>query len=435
MTLNSKLGVVLALLAAASMWFYVQHIVIGHQLVEAKAHDIPRGNLSDLYPRWLGTRELLLHHSDPYSAEITREIQVGYYGRAIDASRRNDPKDQQRFAYPLYVVFLLAPTVKLPFSGVQLAFFWLLFGTTVGTIFLWRNFFGWRASCAATTTIALLTLGSFQVLQGLKLQQLTLLVAGLIAAAVALIAEDRLIAAGFFLALATIKPQLVLILTAWLVLWAIGDWVRRRNLLLAFALALTLLVGGAEFLMPGWIGEFRSAISDYRQYNDGALSVLQILISPVWGTIAAALAILATAGLCWRLRRVPASSVAFGWITSLVLAVTILVIPKTSPYNHILLLPGIMLSAQHWRTAWEKNAAARMTLLAACFIVFWPWVAAFGVVLISLFAPLASTGNAWIAPLYTSLAVPFAVCAVLAFNLRELAVSNSQTKPALTSRS
>src|ERR1700751_544880 len=106
---DSRLELALALLLAGSMWFYLQHVVIGHQQTEAALHGIPRGNLCDLYPRWLGARELLLHHRNPYSPEMTREIQEGYYGRPLDASRAGDHRDQQGFAYPGYVAFLLAP--------------------------------------------------------------------------------------------------------------------------------------------------------------------------------------------------------------------------------------------------------------------------------------------------------------------------------------
>ena len=93
------------------MWFYVIEILRAHQIVEAQAKQIPRGNLSDLYPRWLGARELLLRHRNPYSRELSMEIEEGYYGRRLDASRPNDPRDQQSFAYPVYVVFLLAPLI------------------------------------------------------------------------------------------------------------------------------------------------------------------------------------------------------------------------------------------------------------------------------------------------------------------------------------
>src|ERR1700676_5274675 len=100
------------------MWFYVQRVLVPYQKADAAAHGRPRGNLSDLYPRWLGTRELLLHHRNPYSREVALEIQEGYYGRRLDAARPNDPKDQQSFAYPVYVVFLLAPLIGLPFPTV-----------------------------------------------------------------------------------------------------------------------------------------------------------------------------------------------------------------------------------------------------------------------------------------------------------------------------
>ena len=84
---NPKAGLATALLLAASMWFYVQYVLVPYQRADAAAHGRPRGNLSDVYPRWLGARELLLHHRDPYSSDITREIQAGYYGRPLDPAR------------------------------------------------------------------------------------------------------------------------------------------------------------------------------------------------------------------------------------------------------------------------------------------------------------------------------------------------------------
>ena len=79
--------------------------LIPHQVVDARQHDQPRGNLSDLYPRWIGAKDLLLYGRDPYGADVSREIQIGYYGRPLDPSRPNDPADEQGFAYPVYVVW------------------------------------------------------------------------------------------------------------------------------------------------------------------------------------------------------------------------------------------------------------------------------------------------------------------------------------------
>src|SRR5579864_854725 len=111
---RATIGVVFALIVSTAMWLYVNRVLVAHQRADAAVSHTPRGNLSDLYPRWLGSRELLLHAHDPYSKEVTRQIQAGYYGRPLDPSRPDDPKDQQAFAYPVYVAFLLAPTVYLP---------------------------------------------------------------------------------------------------------------------------------------------------------------------------------------------------------------------------------------------------------------------------------------------------------------------------------
>src|SRR6202451_2828112 len=142
------------------MWFYVQHVVIGHQQTEAALHGIPRGNLSDLYPRWLGTRELLLHHRNPYTPEVTRDIQIGYYGCPLDASRPGDPKDQMGFAYPLYVVFLIAPTISFPFSSVSFVAHWFFILLPAFSVPLWLRAMRWRVSPVLTATLVTLTLGT-----------------------------------------------------------------------------------------------------------------------------------------------------------------------------------------------------------------------------------------------------------------------------------
>jgi hypothetical protein len=422
-------GLLGALLLAVSMWFYLQHVMIRQQIADAAQRGIPRGNLSDLYPRWLGTRELLLHHRDPYSTAVTEEIQTGYYGRPLDRSRPNDPRDQQGFAYPLYVVFLLAPTITLRFSAVEVGFFWLLVATIVATVLVWLRTFAWPTSSVTAATLIVLTLGSFSVLQGLKLQQLSLLVGGLIAASVALLTSGQLAAAGVLLALATIKPQLVLPLAAWLLLWVSCDWPKRKSLALAFMAVMAIEVAAAEVALPGWIGEFRHSLSAYRQYNDGAFSVLQVLLSPLWGNVLAVLVLAATARLCFQQRSVAAGSTAFHWTTALVLAVTLLVVPKTSPYNHVLLLPAVLLVARDWRMVWEMGPAARFTLVVSTGVLFWPWLAALVLTVVSLFSPTA-LAKVWLAPLYTTITIPVAVCLLLAITVNGLGESHAETRSA-----
>src|SRR5271170_3884036 len=159
MQLRPQLGVsfLVAVVAAASMWFYVDRILVGYQVADAAAHERPRGNLSDLYPRWLGARELLLRGRNPYGDDIAIEIQKGYYGRALDPAKPNDPKDQQGFAYPVYVVFLLAPFVRFSFPAVQVVFYWALITLTAISVWLWLRVLRWRLPALATASCVALT--------------------------------------------------------------------------------------------------------------------------------------------------------------------------------------------------------------------------------------------------------------------------------------
>src|SRR4051794_33293525 len=167
--------VVFALACAAAMWGYVAFVLVPYQQRDAAAHNTPRGNLSDLYPRWLGSRELLLHGTDPYSRDVTQQIQLGYYGVVLDPNNPAHPKDQQGFAYPVYVAFLLAPLVNLPFDAVQDTFGWLLLLVTALAVPLWLVVLRMRLALTVIIAVALLAVGSFPGVQGYSLQQLTLL--------------------------------------------------------------------------------------------------------------------------------------------------------------------------------------------------------------------------------------------------------------------
>ena len=406
---RAQVGVCLAVLAAASMWCYVYLVLVPHQRAEAAARAVPRGNLSDLYPRWLGARELLLHGRDPYSPEVTRDIQQGYYGRALDPNRPGDPKDQQGFAYPVYVVFLLAPTVRLPFAVVQIGFRWLLVLLTIISVPLWLKALGQRVSPLAVVIWVVFVLGSFPAVQGIKLQQLTLLVCTLLAGAFAAIAAGHLVIAGVLLAVATIKPQLVAIALVWLFAWTLADWRNRRGLFRGFAITLLLLLGASSFVLPGWVSRFRSAAADYIRYTGGGRSLLDVLLTPLPGKIAAICVVIGLAVLCWRWLRHPASNGNFGVIFSIVLAGTLVVIPTYAPYNQLLLLPALMVVVAEAPRHWESSKVLRVLVSLMWLCVAWPWITAAMLDVALLIYPASRVQNAWQIPLFASLVTPLAV--------------------------
>lgn len=387
--------------------------MIPHQVSSAATQGSPRGSLSDLYPRWLGARELLLHHRDPYSPDITREIQIGYYGRALDPTRPGDPKDPQAFAYPVYVVFLIAPTIGFPFSAVQEAFRWFLVILTAATVPLWLRAFRWRPSPTVVVILVILALGFFPDVQGLKLQQLTLAVSGLIAGCIVLLAGGHLLLAGILLALATIKPQLVLPLVIWLLLWACSDWRQRQRFIWGFAGTMALLLSGAQWVLPGWIGSFRAALHAYREYTGMPVSLLATVTTPALGTILTAILVIFLAIGCWRSRRVRSDDPAFALIASLLLVATVVMIPMTAFYNQVLLLPGALFLVRNIPFFRTKGAFTRAAFMVAGLLFCWPWLAALVSTAASFVLPTASVQKAWSAPLWSSMMTPVVVLLLL----------------------
>ena len=270
------------------------------------------------------------------------EIEKGYYGRALDPARADDPKDRQGFAYPVYVVFVLAPLIGLPFHEVQIFFHWLLLAVTAASVWLWLRALRWRLPPLAIAAAMALTLGSVPGVQGIKLQQLSLLVAALLAGAAACVASGYLFCGGALLAVATIKPQLAWLFVAWLLVWAVSDWRARRRLVFGFGLVMALLLAGAEIVLPGWLGMFAAALGQYHRYTQNQ-SVLDQLVA--WGFAGKILALAAVVGCAfflWKVRRRPGDAVEFGEAMALVMALTVLVVPMYAPYNQVLLVPAIL---------------------------------------------------------------------------------------------
>lgn len=408
----------LAMLASASTWFYFNQIFRAQQVADAAAHGQPRGNLSDLYPRWLGARELLLRGRNPYGAGITREIQQGYYGRALDPTRADDPKDQQGFAYPVYVVFLLGPTVELPFAAVQIGFRWVLIAMAAGSVWLWMRALRWPAACLLQASFMVLAVGWLPMVQGIKLQQLSLLVAGLLGGCAACLAGGWLFVAGGLLAVTTIKPQLAWPIVAWLLLWAASDWRSRWRLLAGFALVMGLLLGGAEAILPGWMRMFVVAIGQYHQYTQNQ-SMLVWLVGSTLARVLEVASVLASFLVLWRVRKEAADSAVFGRAFALVLALSVVVVPMFALYNQVLLMPAILMLAQSEISGERILPAVGIAKKVCAVLLAWPWVATLLLSLAYLWITPQLRERLWHLPLYATFLLPVFVFGVA---LREMAL-------------
>ncbi len=412
------------LLCSASMYFYWIHVP---QNIDGAAVMRPR-LLTDLYAQWFGARELLLHHRNPYGDDVTHELQVAYYGKDVEGPEADQPSHQQRFAYPLYVAFLLAPTVGLQFHTVQIIFLWLLAAVTAASVLLWAHVMRLPLSPIGIAAMLLVIFTSIPVMQGLQILQLGLLVAALLAAAATSAVSGYLFLAGVLLAFATIKPQMSLLAIAWFAVWVCGDWHRRRALLWGFVATLSALVIASELLLPGWIKLFFAAVVEYGKRMHSP-SLLGIYLPAPLTWLVALFGFLIVAIYAWRARRQPADSFPFGLSLAFSLSLTLLVIPAVfQPFNQILLLPTIVLTICYWRELLHGTPLFRFLTLIVSSIGLLPWFFAVAVTIGLLIVQMRWLLKLWFFPLNTTLAFPFAVFGMLLL-LRRVVRSNRLDAP------
>jgi len=362
-----------ALVFCLAFWYWAKRVYIPAIAAEVRARNLPVGNNSDLYARWLGARELLLHGRDPYSSEITREIQVGFYGRPLDPKKKSDPLAKESFVYPVWVVFLLAPTVTLPFGVVIDIFRWILMCSVALSIPLWMYTMGFRLRPPVVVSGILFALGSFPSLVEYYQQNLTALSVLLVAAAAACITRNRLALGGGLLACATIKPDTCGLVVICFLAWASFRWRSRQELLWSFAGAIAILLAISEIILPNWILRFIGAIREYPTYGTSP-NILQLLFPSFLGTLFSLLLLAFLFGLWFRWRTADATTLRFRWILAWTCIVTLAIIPKRAAYNQLLLIPPFLMLLNQFRDFQRGDDVIQRAFVStpfACLLLQW----------------------------------------------------------------
>jgi hypothetical protein len=397
----------LSLFASATSSLYMSRVLLPWEFYIDVQHGKLKAEMGDLYPRWVGTRELLLHRRNPYGPEVSHEIQMAFYGHVID-QKYGEPGvevvDEQRFVYPLYVVFLLAPMVYLSFSQVQMCALVLFAVVTAISVLLWLDLLRWRPDKILTTAIVLFVLSNPQIVQGLRLRQIGLVVAFLLALSAWCIARNHLALAGVLLAVSTVKPQMVVLPLVWFLVWGISAWPRRWRLLAGFGVTLATLVALGELILPGWPGYFVDGLIAYRKYFP-TTSLLCLALGNWVGGALSGIAILALLTLAWRNRKVDAASPDFIQTLAAFFVAASLVLPLFQPFNQVLLLLPVLMVVRDWDLL--PPLGRRSFFIVAA----WPWIAS---LVLLLFPPrLDSTNRIPLLPSVLVLFVPFLLLMLL----------------------
>jgi len=425
-TIRWRQGVIffLCVLCAAAMVYYHLCLFVPRAMEVRAAQGFSEGHSfgADFYPIWLTSRRALLVHHDPYSASMTRRIQVGLFGRTLDLGPA-DLRDYRAFAYPAFVDLLFWPLALLPFSLVRIGLAVILPAATAISVVLWLRSFRLRVKLFTLGSLTLLTLSSYVVLEGLFAEQVGLLVGFLLAASLTALVGGRSFFSGSLLALTLIKPQMTILVIAYLLLWSFRQGRARWRFLGGFVFVAALLGFSSVLVWPHWISEWLQVLFRYRQYSTPPLVcyLLGDQMGPRLGPFLIAALLVAASVLAWRMRDVSATSAEFALTISLLLAVTtITLLPGHAVYDHVVLLPGVILIALSWRS-FATSRLFRVVLGATALALLWPWIYAPVVIAVRpLLSRQVFLSDVLTLPIRTAGSIPFGVLVLLGLMMREV---------------
>jgi len=343
------------------------YLLLAYGAYSVFTSQIPSGN--DFYPRWKGTRSLILEGKDPYSDEVTLAIQHGIYGRPA----RQD-EDQVAFAYPLYVSLFVLPFSLFPYPQAQALWMSALVLFTLTTVIIMVQTLDWKLSLVGLAALSLWCVLFYPTSRSMILGQLSIVVLALLAMTLWAMQSGRPVLAGCCLALSTIKPQMIFLVIPFLLLTAL----RRKNsrLVVAFFAAVTVLLLISFLALPTWLHSFITGLGHYQAYTSiyregrSPLGVVMdhLLPSPLssWAALLASLALVGyMVYVCIQSLRERAD-VCRALFTTII--VTLLIPAQTGTANQVLLILPLI----YWLCQRRRNRVTALSL--SLVLLAGPWI-------------------------------------------------------------
>ncbi|MEL6407708.1 MAG: glycosyltransferase family 87 protein [Chloroflexota bacterium] len=321
---------------------------------------------ADFYSRWEGARSFWIDGLNPYGAEASLNIHMGFYGRPALPE-----EDQVLFAYPMYTAILIAPLVLVDFAWAAAIIMVTMMALSIMALFMLFDLFKFRPNLIQMVFLGVFALLHYTISRGFILGQL-----GFISYVMYVITfwglhKERDTLAAVALAIATIKPQLGFLIVPFLLLW--GLRAQRWQFVGAFIVSMLVLVGVSFVLVPTWLFDMWGQVTAYTEYAPPIPS--DVLFEDILGLPANAKYIM-FAGLWglmlfgWYQVLVDKQLDRAMWVAVITLAVTNIASPViATPHFAVFMIPLIfymkLLSRRPAHRRWS------LALLAIIFIGSW----------------------------------------------------------------
>ena len=333
-------------------------IVAVYRFVAPREHYI-----FDFAQRWHGARALLLEQRNPYSREVTDEIQMVLVGQPLAPE-----SCQQGFLYPPFLAFTI-PHFLLPYSlGLSVwivtlqvllvAAAWLIVRCTTGDREIGIAHLLLLTLAAVTFRYSLLNLGY---------AQFSILILFWVVVTWWLWNRGQFLLAGLALTQVASKPQLALLLIPMWLLVAVAR--RRWRFVLGFGAAMALLLALPFFFVGNWIPAFleglREALNTCQTPVYEGSSVVARL--GVFAALAGGLfALTLTSPGRWQTRQL-------GYLLSLGIATTLFGTPFIHSYDLVLALLPLLYGLVVLRELHGRGARLLELAFWATLVIL-PWL-------------------------------------------------------------
>ncbi len=280
--------------------------------------------------------QAVLRGQDPYSAQVTQQIQLQAYGRYPLPG-----EDVHAFAYPLYVALLAIPFGLLPLSWAQATWLAVLQALVILGIALTTSIWAWPKAGNGRLGMAAWSLTFYPIVWSFLLGQLAIPAFALLALAAWAIIKHRDWLAGVTLGLSLIKPQISFLLVPSIFLWSLAR--RRGKLALGLASTVGVLLIVPFLILPTWLTEFGQRLGEYANYSPFlppvALAVDRCCLGAAsWLYPLAVAALVVLAGVYWWGAARNAGAEHLLWAFGATLIISMLISPQIAIVNQVVLL-------------------------------------------------------------------------------------------------